>query len=239
MTRSRKPWEFGREHEDWPESYDTRPEWEKLDPKDAMPMWEGLYHFVDRDKAVQLFELDQDGYGDETNIDPSWWPDERKEFDTKAFRHRLLLIELKGRLWGKLQRGDVVAFGYSSQSPLDAPRRPIRADRWKEFQFDVRRSSASGPGLEVTQILIKTMLETTEVVTSPKTAYSAADLRRWYVKRLEECAHDGRRPSREDDHKDANSAMKAHVSKRVVEALRRELAPDSWKRRGRRRQGPS
>lgn len=62
MTRSRKPWEFGREHEDWPKSYNTRPAWEKIDPKDGMPAWEALYHFVDKDKSVRLFELDRDGY---------------------------------------------------------------------------------------------------------------------------------------------------------------------------------
>jgi|SRR5690606_36136062 len=239
MSRARKPWEFGDDDGNWPEHYDVRPPWEKLDPLEGVPMWEALYHFVDKDKAVRLFTLDQDGYGDERNIDPLWWRDERKEFETKACRHRLLLIDLKGRLWGKLLRGDVVAFGYSSQLPLDAPRRPIRDDRWKDFEFDVRQSSASGPGVEITQILIRSASHATVPEPGPKNIYSAGELRRWYLRRVEECARSGRRPSREEDHREANAAMKAHVSKRTVEELRRELAPDSWKRRGRPRRGRS
>ncbi|QDY99051.1 hypothetical protein FQ775_00950 [Nitratireductor mangrovi] len=231
--KHRKPW-VADESEDEFFERDPRPIWERMDPADGVPPWEALFHFVRPRLAEMAYELDLAGYGDEANIDPMWDAAETLEFQRNHARFRLRLLDLRAELLGKLLRGEVIARGYSSQAPLDAPRQAIRADRWRDLEIDIRRATASGPGVEVTQILIfPAHVEAGDEKDRAK-GFSSSALRKWYNNRVEQCASSGRQPSREEDHQEANEAFHGAIPKRAVEALRRELAPEAWKRKGRR-----
>lgn len=240
MTRRQLPWLDKGDEVDEPDidfgfDHDQPPVWEKLDPKKGLPVWEALFHFVDRRMAAELFELDLSGYGDLDNLDPSWWPDERREFEQKYGLHCLRLLDLQAQIWGKLLRGELVAYGFSNQAPLDAPRRSIAAERWLDLELGAKSSTASGPGIEVTQLLIyEPGRQGSPEARSSSKRYSTAELREWYADRILGCHREGRRPSREDDYREANARFEGVIPKRAVESLRRELAPDSWRRKGRR-----
>lgn len=225
-TDNSSDWELGRDN------------LEKADLQAGVSSWEALYHYVDTRKAEELFELVLSGYGDKSLIDSNWSPEEREAFQTSAFRLRRLLMDMGSLLWKKLRRGELVAFGHSNLAPLDAPRHEIRPERWEDLELDLEASSASGPGIEITQILIfPSQLVPPEVEDGAARAFSAAALRRWYRERVKTCRKSGRRPSREEDHRDANEDFEANVPKRAVEDLRRELAPRHWTQGGRPR-GP-
>lgn len=233
MPRKRRPWLSEAEDDLGDSPFDSRPPWEKLNPAAGVPAWEALFHFVDQRRAADLFELDLCGYGDLSNVDPAWWPDERREFEIHNGRHYLGLLDLRAELWGKLLRGELIAYGFSNQAPLDAPRRPIAAERWHDLVIDVRNSTASGPGIEITQIRIHRPGAAVSLEASGK-RYSPVALRQWYIDRIRTCDQAGRMPSREDDYQEANARFDGTVPKRAVESLRRELAPEKWTRKGRR-----
>lgn len=207
---------------------------ESADPREGVTSWEALYHFIDKIKASELYELVLGGYDDESLIDPNWWPEERQEFERNAFRIRRLLMDMDGQVWRQLRLGELLAYGFSNLAPLDAGRRLILAERWQDLVLNLRESAASGPGIEITQILIFPGKKTeADNAKSSRRVFSDAALRRWYLDRIDTCAADQRRPSREDDYREANAEFKGNVPKRTVEAVRRELAPAHWTRKGR------
>ncbi|MER8441499.1 hypothetical protein NKH36_34290, partial [Mesorhizobium sp. M1312] len=102
-------------------------------------------------------------------------------------------MSLNAELLGKLRRGELVAYGYSNQAPLDAPRRLIAAERWQELELDAKSSTASGPGIEVTQLRIYLPGSAGRRRPDPaRKSHSPSALRKWYVERLELCARAGR-----------------------------------------------
>jgi hypothetical protein len=151
----------------------------------------------------------------------------------KSGRHRLILSDLTNQLYWQLRKGQLIAHGLGSNAPTDAPRRPVIAERWADLQLDVRRSTAEGAGLIVTQLLIFDTGLQTPSLEGPK-GFSEAKLREWYISRVE--SFEGRTPpSRDDDYRDARKEFWPSVGKRAVQAERRELAPADWTRRARRR----
>jgi hypothetical protein len=213
---------------------DRRPFWERVKPAEGMPTWEALFHFVDPRRAVALYHLELGGYDDEEGIDHDWPAEDISDFRQKNFRHKWLLRELGHELYRKLRWGEVSASGFTNHSALDAPRRPIAPERWVDLDLNVRESAASGPGIEVTQILIfPRRRSATEPLSSPR--HSPAAVRKWYQRHVKDYQAAGRIPSRDDDYADANREFGGGVGRRAVQSLRRELAPDSWTRPGRRK----
>ena len=68
-------------------------------------------------------------------------------------------------------------------------------------------------------------------------AYSESKLRGWYEKWIAECSAAGKTPSRDEDWAAAKAELGDGVPRDAIRRLRRELAPDDWKRFGRRRTG--
>jgi hypothetical protein len=213
---------------------DDRPIWEKSDPAAGLSTWDALFHFVDRERAERLYELDLGGYGDPSVIDPLWWPEEQEEFNAGARELRRLQTDLESRLVRMLASGELIAKGFSNQTPLDGDRRHVNRERWLDLDLDLKESIATGPGIAITQILIFAASGPKADEPAKPAAFSAAALRRWYLDRIAACDAEGRQPSREDDYRDANAAF-GRVPKRQVEAIRRELAPEAWTKKGRRK----
>lgn len=231
------PGDDGKDDRDEWDFRDSRPYWEKMDPKAGLPVWEALFHFVNAALAVQLYELDLFGYGDRDTIDPDWWPAERQGFEKNNFLHTMKWQDLTTHLEEKLRKGELIAYGFSSHGPLDAPRSAVSPERWRDLTIDLKRSAAFGPGLEVTQLRIYAPAAEDAIapVADRARGYSEAMLRRWYRERVGAFVAGGPIPSRADDYREAREMFGSAVGKRAVAQLRRELAPDLWTRKGRRR----
>ena len=65
--------------------------------------------------------------------------------------------------------------------------------------------------------------------------YSDQDLRTWYEKWVAENLKAGKIPTREHDWEAAKNAVSENVPRNAVRALRQELAPETWKAQGRRK----
>ena len=65
--------------------------------------------------------------------------------------------------------------------------------------------------------------------------YSDQALRTWYKKMVAENLKAGKIPTREHDWKAAKNAVSKNVPRDAVRALRQELAPETWKAQGRRK----
>jgi hypothetical protein len=64
--------------------------------------------------------------------------------------------------------------------------------------------------------------------------YSEAWLRKWWFERLEHHKRAGTIPSRDEDWEAAKAAVSPHVPRDAVRRLRRDHAPQAWKKQGRR-----
>ena len=234
MAGRRKRWEIDEDDNEEAEP-DLRPAWELQDPRQGLDPWDALYHFVDKVRATEVYLPEKISYEVEGFDDPMWSAEERQEHERASAIWRSKLSDLTYKLRQKLIRGEVVARGYSNQSPIDGPKQTIAPERWHDLELILGDSAASGPGLEITQVQIfPATNDQTRVSTPQSKGPASAALRRWYVKRVEACRKSGRMPTREDDYREANEAFPGNVPRRRIEALRRELAPSSWTRKGRR-----
>lgn len=214
---------------------DRRPWYAQLEPAEGVPAWEALYHFIDADRSERFYRLDLMGYGDEGNRHPDWPDEELADFNSKHFHWKMEKAEFEHLLYWRLRKGKLIARGFSSTSALDAPRQEIAGERWADLELDIRKSKASGPGIDMTQILVFDPSRLKKRSTKSMVRVSAARLRAWYNKRITEFSCLGKTPSREDDDKAARKMFGKSVSRSPVRTLRRELAPQSWTQKGRRK----
>lgn len=212
---------------------DRRPWYAQGDVKRGLPAYEALYHHVDEIRAERFYELDLSGYGDENNRDPGWPDHELRAFDSKHRDWRLLMDSLEEDLLNRLLAGDLQARGFNSAAPLDSERQLIAAERWRDLTLNVKESTAVGPGLAVTQILIAEQASSSP---NKRTNLRATtnELRKWYIAWIAQNEAEGLIPTRNEDF----SAVKAKFGDKITSiktrALRRELAPAKWTRKGRR-----
>lgn len=211
---------------------DRRPWYAKGDVKQGVPAYEALYHHVDQIRAERLYELDLSGHGDGDNRDPAWPAEELRDFDSKHQHWKLVMDSLEEDLLDRLLAGDLLARGFNSAAPLDGQRQLIAPERWRDLILDIKESSAEGPGLAVTQILISSRLVKPKDTRTSIRATNAL-LRKWYIDWITRNTAKGLRPSREDDEAAARTKFGLRVTRTVLRSLRKELAPEYWRKRGR------
>jgi hypothetical protein len=219
---------------------DPRPVWRRVDAGKGLTLREAMLFYGDPNHAQTFYELEQSGYGGDPpdTVGADGWPiphEEIRDFDIKSFRLQDLRVILERSLLKQLRSGQLVATGYASTAPLDAPAARIVADRWRTLTPDFTASEASGPGgLVISGLLVfKAGHDKREV--RPKPAFSAAKLRVWYLDWIGSNAKGGTTPSRDEDWSAARAALGSEVSREAVRSLRRELAPAEWTRLGRRK----
>jgi DNA-binding winged helix-turn-helix (wHTH) protein len=71
------------------------------------------------------------------------------------FRHQDLRAMLERKLIQKLQQGTLVASGFASHAPLDAPMVTIPPDRWRSLVPDFEASSAADAGVAIAGIVVR------------------------------------------------------------------------------------
>lgn len=212
---------------------ERRPWYAQGDVKRGVPAYEALYHHVDQIRAERFYELDLSGYSDEDNRDPAWPADELRDFDSKHQHWKLVMDSLEEDLLHRLLAGDLQARGFNSAAPLDGQRQLIAPERWRDLTLDIKESSAEGPGLAVTQILI-----TKRASSSPnkRTHLRATPdaLRKWYFGWISQKETEGLIPTRNEDLLAAKAKFDDKIISKMTRALRRDLAPAIWTQKGRR-----
>jgi|GEM_PF-2802220 len=179
----------------------------------------------------------------------------RKRFEDVVWRLRQSLNagELKGHILanasGRLYpiRADWWA---SDQAPAvfelgDEPfrwHRPNETEIW--LQFGAQPFEVSGPVL-LKESELRTYLSGSDLNRDDKDGregpglakFSGAQLRAWYVDYVRQCEATNRRPSRDDDLQAVCEHFGAQIPREAVRRIRRELAPQSWRKGGRRKTG--
>lgn len=202
------------------------PPWENVDPKKGLSTWMALYHFVDPVRAVKIYDY--------AAHHPHADPDTTSAIGMFRIRGGIDGYHgAKTELIEKLKSGELVARGFVSSAPPDAPRQAIHKDRWADLDLNIRTSEARATGLVVSQILVFASDAQSPAFAAARKQYVPATLRHWYLKRVEDLTAANERSSREQDYVAALTAFAGNVPRRKVEALRRELAPASWKLGGR------
>ena len=211
---------------------ERRPWYAQGDAKSGVPAFEAFYHFVDPTRAKTLYALDV-SYNDVNDRNPDWPDEELIDYDQKHGHWKQVKETLERDLYWDLRNGKLQARGFSNTAPLDSPRQLIAPERWIDLTLDVKESSAQGPGLVVTQILI-TRPPTTRVEARTSIRPAAQKLRKWYVDWINNNVARGKIPTREEDYSAARKRFGDTATREPLRILRQELAPEEWKKRGRR-----
>jgi hypothetical protein len=144
-------------------------------------------------------------------------------------------LKLEFRL--KLRSGALIATGISPAAMPDEPARIILADRWQYLIPDFRFSSASGSASTIEGILVFAPEMLRREAPRPRARFSAAEVTRWYQGWVARPENSDRPPSSEADRIAAERELGFTVPRDLMRELRRDLAPEHWKQKGRRRAG--
>lgn len=194
-------------------------------------MFYGEEYHAERYTRLQLMGFDSDPY-----FDP-WDTAERNEYCLRNLDLRESERRLEHCLIERLLAGTLFATGYAEKAALDENASKILPDRWRTLTPDFTTSSATAPGLNVTGILVFDPQKNSADLSKVARGFSQAELKRWYKQWIAECGAAGRSPSRDEDWTEARRVFERPVPRDALRLLRREMAPSSWRSRGRRRQG--
>lgn len=161
------------------------------------------------------------------------WSERFKEDQRLRQELTMVIGHLETSLLKRLLAGELVAYGFSSHAPLDAPARAVLPERWATLTPNFTNCSAAGPGLQVSGIRVFDK-EVQSTTASSIGRLAEAHLRRWYCNWVEENQRAGRMPSRDDDLVAAKAACGNNVTHSMIRALRKEFAPEAWRAHGRR-----
>lgn len=218
-----------------------RQPWRRPNATAGLHLRDALFHYGPESLAESVWRIELCGFHEPYMLvgDDGWPidPAELSEHRLAHFRWERQRRELEAALVDRLRSGDVYATGFSPLAPIDQPAARIAADRWRVLRPDFARSQATGPGGPIEGILVFPG-GGEESCTGSQGRYSRTALHDWYRGRVAELVAAGLEPSRDEDWEAAKAEFGPKVTREVVRALRRELAPASWRRFGRRKREP-
>jgi hypothetical protein len=219
---------------------DLRRIWQDVTPDTGLTLRQAMLFYDEEDLAERFYELEAQGYGGDPplRVGLDGWPTPREvliDFDGRARELRQAKSRLEFCLLQKLITGRLVATGHAATDALDEPTRTIAADRWRTLVPDIERSSATGPGLVVGGILVFRTRPKPDAAGAASRQVARSKLRAWYVRWVQSNLADGKQPSREVELAAAREHFGMSVSRERLRELRRELAPEEWRRLGRRK----
>ena len=201
---------------------------------EGVTLEEALRHWCDPTRAQEMLRLDKDGFSSPPMI--IWAGCPETEYDRNTFRYGSLRSDLERELIDKLRRGVLTALGYDSRAAIDAPPVTISADRWRVLTPDFGESSATASGFTITGILvIEGMPQSAMIPDRTAGTVAKAKLASWYRQWVAQNAASGAIPTRDQDWAAAKTALGNGVPRDAVRDLRRHMAPDAWRRQGRRK----
>jgi hypothetical protein len=215
---------------------DPRPFWRRVNPEAGLPLWEAMLFYGDPITPEAAATRKLEGFDQ-----PPFYPfeemtrEEQREYNAGSHQLERTSRDLQYEILEKLRAGKLFATGYASNARLDEPPARIFADLWRLLELDVWNSAAKGNGIEISGILIfKSKRRAASLVVHKR--HSPAEFRRWYRDWVSCNLQKSYLPSRDEDLKAAQEKFGDKVHRPTLRALRKELAPDEWKVRGRRRQ---
>jgi hypothetical protein len=150
-------------------------------------------------------------------------------------QHQRVLQQLSTALLAKLQSGELVAEGFASTAPIDAPRRRVPADRWSDLKLDVINSRADGEGFQISKLLVTRPGQRHRESNLPAARVREAVLRDWYKSRYNQLVEAGATSTGEEDFQAAKEKFGAKISRERVREVRKDFVPDDWMKQGRKR----
>ena len=238
--KKKDPW-YGSTRMIWSlDQNDLRRIWQDVTPETGLTLRQAMLFYDEEDLAERFYDLEAQGYhGDPPpRVGLDGWPTPREvliDFDGGARELRQAMSRLEFCLRQKLITGKLVATGHAATDALDEPARTIAADRWRTLVPDFEWSTASGPGVVVGGILVfRTRAKPDPAGSAPRQA-GRSQLRAWYVRWVQSNLANGKQPSRELELATAREHFGLSVSRDRLRELRRELAPEQWRRVGRRK----
>lgn len=200
---------------------------------EGVTLEEALRHWCDPTRAQEMLRLDKDGFRGPLMI--MVLGGSESEYERNVMRHCSLRDDLERELIDKLRRGVLTAFGYDSRAAIDAPPVTIPADRWRVLTPDFGESSATASGFTITGILVIEGMRQSAMPDRTAGTVATAKLASWYRQWVAQNAASGTIPTRDQDWAAAKAALGNGVPRDAVRHLRRHMAPDDWRRQGRRK----
>jgi hypothetical protein len=113
--------------------------------EDALQSW------CEPSLVAEMLQLKTQGYGGPQLLFPDG---PETESERKQFRYLYLRKQLEAELLEKLKAGELIATGYDSGAPIDAPPNTIPADRWRTLTANYKESSATMGNVVITGIQV-------------------------------------------------------------------------------------
>lgn len=219
---------------------DQRRLWQHVYPEAGLTLRQAMFFYDEHNLSERFLDLEANGYGGDPPclVDVDGWPTPEhilSDFQVKSRDMREARLRLEHCLLRRLVIGKLVATGYSSTASSDEPAKLIIPDRWRVLKPDFETSEASSSGLVISGILVFKRRPVSETVPRKAPRFSAAEVRTWYERRVRAHEAAGTAPSREHDVEAARAEFGSTISRDFLRNLRRELAPEDWKRLGRRK----
>jgi len=197
---------------------------------------EALRRWCDPVTGQEMRRLASEGYNGPTVISRS--SNLESEYYRNIIRYCELRSQQEAELLEKLRAGRLVAVGYDSRLPIDAPPIAIPSGRWpRALSLNFSESTATGGGLTVLDIQIFEGLP--DLARAPPVrsgrAVSQAKVVSWYLEWVKKNSLLGKAPSRKEDMAAAREIFGTHVTRELLRELRRDVSPEEWRRSGRRK----
>jgi hypothetical protein len=214
---------------------DPRPIWRRVDANAGLSLRDAMLFYGDQSDAKTVSELTCQGFGE-----PPYYPlhemsrTEQIEFNVSSMQLESARMRMEREFLSMLMSDAVFATGYASHSPLDMPATRVVADRWRLLEPNFDDSTAKGSNLDISGILVFDSSRPAQAPVLSKT-FSAAKLREWYRRWVSSNEQTGHLPSRLEDLQSARQGLGEGIPRSALRLLRRELAPSSWKKFGRRK----
>jgi hypothetical protein len=218
---------------------DQRRLWQDVSPATGLTLRQAMLFYGEEDRAELFLEL-EDNYGGDPPllIGVDGWPTSSailSDFRIKSGQLREARARLQHCLLEALVTGRLVATGYTANGSLDVAATPIASDRWRTLTPNFEQSTARAPGLVITGILVFEAEAQAGAQEGRPGRFSGPKLRAWYARWVAHHLSAGTEPSRDEELAAARDQFGPRLPRDPLRALRRELAPPTWRRFGRRK----
>ena len=194
--------------------------------KNEISLKAAVRHFADHACREELERLE--GLG--AFVGPQAWILEAPETENQRLcrQYGSLLKDLEKQLVERLSSGELIGSGYFSNQP--PKRTPVSADLWQFLDVDFGGSKASETGFTISGIMVREDRATRRVASTVK---GEKDCKAWLLAEIEQCDTP---PLKTKMRKTALKLFGPKLSGRGFDRIWDEVAPASWKKKGRRKE---
>lgn len=201
-----------------------------FDVEKGIPLGQARYSFASDDYLKWLAEL----LTERLNLSPVSGLTLPQQYNSLQDQINLVLEHMSSSLLKRLHSDELWATGFCSNSALDGPAARIHRERWPILIPDYSDHSASAAGITIFGILVFQRSHQSGFQKRSSAVFSAARVKEWYTNWIRKNEEQYNIPSRDADFLAAKAQFGDNVSRAALRRLRNEIAPSSWKKKGRR-----